>query len=151
MTKTLKNILGLFLVVVSLSVLTYKNIDVRPKELAEIDISRPSTEVVEIVSPVAISVTDINDRIRMAIFNKEFATRLVSYETDTQKLNDVYTIAAEGYFQPPIKGKYNNLGGSIQKLISDITGEDNHVLSQEEKALLSERFMGLAWTLIQKR
>lgn len=125
-----------------------------PDEIDEveaiIDIDRPSDEIIQQVKPVANLVTDIEDKAKLALFNYEFANRITKYETDVQKLNDVYTDAGMRFFEDTLKGKYENLPSQLQKLFSSITTDDNKVLNQEEKQKLKELFTGLSWALIER-
>jgi hypothetical protein len=119
-------------------------------EIAILNIDRPSQEVLDKVKGFSEIVKDPTDRAKIAIFNHEFANSLTSYDTDLQQLNDVYVLAAKKFFNNSIVGKYPQLPEMITKLIQEIAGEDNHTLSTEEKQKLSQHFLGVAWTLIQK-
>ena len=50
-------------------------------------------------------------------------------------------------FKDSLKGKYDRYGTCVVSLISEITGNENHQLTQEEKQQISEVFSGLAWNL----
>lgn len=149
----LKTIIGcglvLFGLVLGLSQIKPKVIDDEVVTILNID--KPSDSVIQLVSPISALVTDPTDRAKLAIFNQEFANRIKSYETDNQKTNDVYVLAAQYFFLDSLKDKYPNFDTKIVGLLESCIGSDNHVLTTEEKALLSERFLGLAWSLIQKR
>ena len=125
-----------------------------PDEIDEvqaiIDVDKPSDEIIQQVRPVANLVTDIEDKAKLALFNYEFANRITKYETDVQKLNDVYTDAGMRFFEDTLKGKYENLPDQLQKLFSSITTDDNKVLNQEEKQKLKDLFAGLSWALIER-
>lgn len=125
-----------------------------PDEIDEvqaiIDVDKPSDEIIQQVRPVANLVTDIEDKAKLALFNYEFANRVTRYETDVQKLNDVYTDAGMRFFEDTLKGKYENLPDQLQKLFSSITTDDNKVLNQEEKQKLKDLFAGLSWALIER-
>jgi len=103
--------------------------------------------VIEKVSPISQIVKNKTDRVQLAVFNKQFAERVVNYNTDLQQLNDLYTLAGEYYFENKLKGKYEDLANKISNLIASVTTDDNHILLEEEKKKLSEIFMGLTWLL----
>lgn len=125
-----------------------------PDEIDEvqaiIDVDKPLDAIIEQVKPVANLITDIEDRAKLALFNYEFANRVTKYETDVQKLNDVYTDAGMRFFEDTLKGKYESLPSQLQKLFSSVTTDDNKVLNQEEKQKLKELFAGLSWALIER-
>lgn len=121
-----------------------------PPNVTILNIDKPSQDVINSVMPIASTITDPTDKAKVAIFNYEFANRVKSYDTNLQQVNDVYVLAAKTFFQDSIVGKYRDLPSNITNLIENITGKDNHVLTDEEKRKLSEKFMGLAWALIQK-
>lgn len=121
-----------------------------PPSVAILNIDKPSQEVINSVMPLASAITDPTDKAKMAIFNYEFATRLLTYNTNLQQVNDVYVLAAKTFFKDSIVGKYKDLPSGVVVLIESVTGKDNHVLTQEEKSKLHEKFMGFAWALIQK-
>lgn len=119
-------------------------------EISILNIDKPSEEIINRVKIFADLIKDPTDRAKLAIFNYEFANRLISYETNLQQLNDVYVMAGKVFFDKSLVGKYKDLPNMIVGLIHDITGEENHILSEQEKLDLNKRFMGLAWILIQK-
>ena len=112
-----------------------------------IDVDEPTQEIKDKVSSIADLITDEKDRINLCIFNKIFAERVKNYDADAQQINDVYTEAAKMFFGETLKGKYAGYGDGIKKLMSDILGNENHVLTQDEKNQLSAVFYGLAWHL----
>ena len=122
----------------------------QPEPVAILNIEKPSPEIMETVSPLSSLVTDPTDRAKIAIFNYEFATRVKNYNADVQQVNDVYTLAGKTFFKNEIVGKYKGLGDGLVKLLTDLVSDDNHDLSQAEKEKISEHFMGLCWSLIQK-
>lgn len=149
-TKNLVAILLiLFGIIVSITTSTKSVID--KDEVAILDIKEPSQEILSFVSPISDIVTDPTDRAKLAIFNQEFANRITNYTTDNQQTNDVYVLAASHFFKDGIKDKYENLDTEIVKLLRSSIGDDNHILTESEKADISAKFMGLAWVLIQKR
>jgi hypothetical protein len=119
-------------------------------EVSILNIDKPSAEILDRVKVFSELISDPTDRAKIAIFNYEFANSLVNYDTDIQKLNDVYVLAGKKFFKNSIVGKYKSLPEVITTLIKDITGEENHTLSTEEKAKLNQYFLGVAWVLIQK-
>lgn len=119
--------------------------------LLDIKIDQPLDATIEIVKPISMEITDPTDRAKLAIFNQEFANRVKSYNTDVQKLNDVYVLSASKFFKDSLVNKYENLDANVVSLIEKVTTSDNHSLAQEEKNKISEYFMGLAWSLIQRK
>ena len=114
-----------------------------------ITINEPSQEIKDKVSSIASLVTDEKDRLNLCIFNKVFAERVKGYDADAQQINDVYTEAAKTFFGETLRGKYEGYGSGVTKLMSDIVGDENHTLTQQEKDKLSKVFNGLAWCLNQ--
>ena len=114
-----------------------------------IDVNTPSAEVERRVNVFSEIVTDPSDRAKVAIFNYEFANRVISYEADSQQVNDIYTLAGKTFFETTLLDKYDGLSENIVYLLQECIGDDNHVLSPEEKNKLNEYFMGVAWALIQ--
>jgi hypothetical protein len=81
------------------------------------------------------------------VFNKVFADRIISYDIDTQKLNHLYTLAGKYFFGDSLKDKYADLDIFLINSIIDTVGDKNHILSDNEKLLLQEKFYGIAWYL----
>jgi hypothetical protein len=115
-----------------------------------IDLQAPSEDTIKKAKPVADLITDIEDRAKLALFNYEFAQRVVKYDTDAQKLNDLYVKAANNFFEQSLNGKYDNLAEEIEKLFEIVTSEDNHNLDENEKKSIKELFLGLSWLLLKK-
>ena len=61
--------------------------------------------------------------------------------------NDVYTEAAKILYKDSLKGKYDGYGSGVISLILEITGSENHELTQSERQQISDVFSGLAWNL----
>ena len=76
---------------------------------------------------------------------------MISYEADSQQVNDIYTLAGKTFFETTLLDKYDGLSENIVYLLQECIGDDNHVLSPEEKNKLNEYFMGVAWALIQSQ
>ena len=122
-----------------------------PEPVSKIlDIEVPSEEVKQAVESLEGMVSDPSDRAKLAIFNYDFAQRVLSYEADSQQVNDIYTLAGKTFFKNTLVDKYTGLSEEIVALLVECMGEENHVLTQEEKNKLHEYFMGVAWVLIQK-
>ena len=122
-----------------------------PNPASEIlDIDRPSDNVIKDVSVFSDLITDPSDRAKIAIFNYEFAQRVLKYNTDVQQVNDVYSLAGKLFFKQTLVDKYEGLSGNIKRILQQILTEENHIVTQEEKQSLNEYFMGIAWVLIQK-
>ena len=97
---------------------------------------------------VAEKVTEKKDRLELCIFNKVFSERVLGYDADVQQVNDIYTESGKILFKDSLKGKYNGYGAGVVSLISEITGNENHKLTQAEKEKISQVFNGLSWSLI---
>lgn len=122
-----------------------------PKPAVKIlDIDKPQESVINEVKGFSDLITDPNDRARIAIFNHEFASRVNRYNTDVQKVNDVYALAGKIFFKKTLVDKYDGLAEDIESLLKKILTDENHVVTNEEKTKLSEYFMAVAWVLIQK-
>jgi hypothetical protein len=119
--------------------------------LLDIKIDQPLDSTIEVVKPISVEITDPTDRAKLAIFNQEFANRVKSYDTDVQQLNDVYVLSASKFFKDSLVNKYENLDTNVVSLIEKVTTSENHSLTQDEKNKVSEYFMGLAWSLIQRK
>lgn len=156
MTKYLniKTIVGLILVCIGLLLpphIKINNVD-NNNNVAILNIDKPTNDILNVVSPISSVVTDPTDRAKLAIFNQDFANRVKNYDADTQQINDLYTIAASEFFGNSLDNKYTNLDTLLVDLMKKCcNGDDNHKLTKEEKDKLSTHFMGLAWSLIQKK
>jgi hypothetical protein len=120
-------------------------------DVVVIDIEKPEQNVLTLTQPISNLVTDPTDRIKLALFNQEFSKRVFAYTTDNQKTNDLYVLAAEYFFQGSLRGKYPTLDKAVVSLLESSIGEENHILTEEEKLDLSKKFIALAWSLTQKR
>jgi hypothetical protein len=136
--------------VFGLDFLKYIPVPTPPEPVVILNVDKPSQEVMDSIKGLSSFVKDPEDRAKIAIFNYEFATKVKGYDTNLQQVNDVYTLAGKIFFKEQLVGKYNGLGDGITKLISNLVSDDNHDLSQAEKDKVSEHFMGLAWSLLQK-
>lgn len=122
-----------------------------PNPAAKIlNIDKPSQDVIKVVQVFSNIVKDPNDRAKLAIFNHEFATRVIQYNTSVQQVNDVYVLAGKIFFKKSLVDKYDGLAENIKDLLASILTEENHVVTTEEKQKLNEYFMAVAWVLIQK-
>jgi len=149
----LKNLLAIGLIVfgITLAWQNQTNTIIDDEEIAILEIEEPTEAIMELVKPVADLVTDPTDRAKLAIFNQEFATRIKDYNADNQQTNDVYVLAANHFFNNELNDKYNGLDEGIIKLLRSSIGDENHVLTDDEKLDISLKFTGLAWALIQKQ
>jgi|LakMenEpi03Aug12_release.lakeMendotaPanAssembly.Ray.scaffolds.fasta_scaffold00240_64 hypothetical protein len=137
-------IAGLALVVfVFLSKISGVEKDVTPS----LGIQKPTDAIAQQVSKITNIVTNDTDRLNLAVFNKVFADRIISYDIDTQKLNHLYTLAGKYFFGDSLKDKYADLDIFLINSIIDTVGDKNHILSDNEKLLLQEKFYGIAWYL----
>ena len=116
-------------------------------EPIDIGLEKPTEQIIEEVEEVSNIVTSQEDKVSLAIFNKIFADRLVSYDTNQQQLNDVYVLAAKNYFKDSLKNKYDDLDNFLIKTLQSVTGDQIHVLSDQEKSDLQEKFYGISWCL----
>lgn len=148
----LKNVIaiGLILFGVLLSVQTLPKPDIDDENVVVLDIKEPSKEIIDLVRPISDLITEPTDRAKLAIFNQEFANRIKNYSSDNQQTNDVYVLAASYFFKDSLKDKYDGLDTKIVELLKSSIGEDNHILTENEKVDISNKFLGLAWSLIQK-
>lgn len=122
-----------------------------PNPAAEIlDIDKPSDQVIKDVSVFSELITDPSDRAKIAIFNYEFAERVLKYNSDVQQINDVYSLAGKLFFKNSLIDKYDGLAERIQNLLVEILTDENHFITQEEKNSLNKYFMGIAWVLVYK-
>jgi len=119
-------------------------------DIAILDVEKPSESVLEKVQVFKDIITEEEDRQRIAIFNYEFSKRVVGYETSSQQINDVYSLAGKLFFSNSIVGKYEGLSEHIVNLMEEVLTDENHKVSEQEKSLLSTYFSGVAWVLIQK-
>lgn len=148
-----KNLLALVLLGLALYQPILNLIPISPKpDVAILNIDRPSDEIIELVKPISSLITDPTDRAKMAIYSQEFASRVKAYDAQLQQVNDVLALSASGFFEGSMNDKYKDLDVAIIDLItSAVGGDDNHKLTDEEKNKISDRFMGVAWSLIQKQ
>jgi hypothetical protein len=155
MEKFLKvrNLIALILLGIALYQPILSIVPISPKpDVAILNIDRPSDEVIELVKPLSALITDPTDRAKMAIYSQEFANRVKTYDAQLQQINDVLALSANGFFEGSMNDKYKDLDVAIIDLITSAAGgDDNHKLTDEEKNKISDRFMGLAWSLIQKQ
>ena len=118
-----------------------------PDKKLGITIEKPQDSLVEQWTEVCKSVKDPVDRVKLCVFNKTFADRVVGYDADAQQINDVYVLAAKEVFGDSIKGKYDKLGPAAQESMVSILGEENHIITESEKQNLNKAFLAFAWCL----
>jgi len=151
-SSTIRTALGLLVVLVGLFLPQIQEwipdlIPDNPKPT--ITIEEPTQEIKDKTLKVAEKVTDTKDRLELCVFNKVFSERILQYDTDVQQVNDIYTESGKILFKDSLKGKYDGYGSGVISLISEITGVENHELTQSEKQQISQVFSGLAWNLSQ--
>lgn len=112
-----------------------------------IAIDTPEDSLVDQWAETCKSIKDPKDRVRLCVFNKVFADRVVGYDTDAQQINDVYVFAAKEVFGDSIKGKYDKLGPVTQESMASILGKENHIVTESEKQNLNKAFLAFAWCL----
>ena len=137
-------LIGIILVLVGVF---WDNTPDAPDNRPQIVTEKPEKVLIDQWSETAKSITDPIDRIKLCIFNKIFADRVVKYEADAQQVNDIYTLAAKEVFGDSLKGKYDMLGPATKKAMILILGEENHNVIESEKQELSKLFMAFAWNL----
>ena len=148
--STIRTTLGLLLILIGLFLPQIQEWipDLIPDTPAPaVVIEEPTQEIKDKTLKVAEKVTDKKDRLELCIFNKVFSERVLAYDADVQQVNDIYTESGKILFKDSLKGKYNGYGAGVVSLISEITGSENHELTQQEKQQISEVFSGLAWNL----
>ena len=123
-----------------------------PNPASEIlDVEKPSENILKDVQAFSDLITEPSDRAKIAIFNYEFAERILTYNSTVQQTNDVYSLAGKIFFKNSLVNKYDGLAEKIQNILESILTEENHILTIEEKKQINQYFMGIAWVLIQKR
>lgn len=152
-----KNILAIALLVYALfgngllDLLDKPSPEPKPEPSVEIlNIEKPSDIVISKVKVFSDLVTDPTDRAKIAIFNYEFAKRVIGYETSSQQINDVYSLAGKIFFKKTLVDKYDGLAEEIVSLLKYIITDENHEVSMQEKNKLNEYFMGVAWVLTRR-
>ena len=150
-SSTIRTTLGLLLILIGLFLPQIQEWipDLIPDTPAPaVVIEEPTQEIKDKTLKVAEKVTDKKDRLELCIFNKVFSERVLGYDADVQQVNDIYTESGKILFKDSLKGKYNGYGAGVVSLISEITGNENHKLTQVEKEKISQVFNGLSWSLI---
>ena len=133
MNKKIAAILLLIYSVFGSGIFDYVNI-IKPDPVAEIlSIEKPSKKILDTVSPIASLVTDPDDRSKIAIFNYEFAERVIGYETSSQQINDVYALAGKTFFKQTLVDKYEGLSEGIVSVMEKTLTDENHVVTNDEK------------------
>lgn len=118
-------------------------------EVVQLGISQPSDKVSSIVKEIDDIISDKEDKLSMAIFNKVCSDRISKWpELNQQEFNDVYVSAAKKFFGDSMKGKYESLDEFMIDAIMNVTGDDIHNLTMDEKTAISERLEAIAWHLI---
>ncbi len=115
-----------------------------------LNIDLPSEDTIQRVNKFSNIITDPDDRAKIAIFNYEFAQRCLEYKATSQNVNDIYSLAGKAFFKDDLVDKYNNLAEEIVSLLKMCIGEDNHIITEEEKNNIHKYFMGVAWVLIHE-
>lgn len=123
----------------------------KPNPAAEIlKVDKPTEQILKEVNVFSDIVSEPSDKAKLAIFNYEFAERVVAYDASVQQVNDVYSLAGKIFFQQKLVNKYEGLSDNLKRILEKILTEENHLVTPEEKQSLNEYFMGIAWVLIQK-
>lgn len=140
-------LLGVGILLVVFAVFSGKTM---PNNTIDIDIPRPISDVSESIKNISTIISDKDDKIELCVFNKVFADRVINYDTDQQKLNDVYVLAAKNMFGDSLRDKYNGLDEIIRDAIRSITGDDNHELTNDEKSDIQTNFYAISWYLKER-
>ena len=114
---------------------------------SQIVITKPTDVLIAQWAETSDSITDSKDRVRLCVFNKTFAERVIFYDAEAQQVNDVYVFAAKDVFGTTLKGKYSKLQPAIQGAMLSVLGEENHDIIEPEKGDLNKIFMAFAWCL----
>ena len=120
------------------------------ENIPSITIEEPSPSDVAIWGDVAESIDNPEDKLRLCVFNKIFAERILGYDASAQQVNDIYVLAAKNVFGDTLRGKYEYLGIAIRNAMLSVLGEENHDVIESEKVELSKKFMAFAWSLNNK-
>lgn len=150
--KLVGNIVGLLLIVLAfvpfnLDPNVIPVIPVTPS--INLDIDKPSDEILNIVKPISDLISNKDDRIKLAVFNYCFTKRVEKYDIKAQQMQDVYVLAASKFFGDSLKDKYDDLDNKLVALFESSVGNDDHILSSADKLSLKNNFSGLAWSLIK--
>lgn len=151
MTDKTRAILGVVLMIIGLFYNKISDFIVIPEpdpDVTIVEIDKPSQDIIEVTKPVADLVIDEEDRLKLCIFNKIFAERIVVYlDIKSQQVNDLYVQAATNYFGTTLRGKYDGYADGLTGLFKRVIGTQAHVLSDGEKSGLNNVFLGFAWCL----
>lgn len=120
-----------------------------PTPSVNLEIEKPNEEILNLVDPINKMITNKQDRVKLAVFNYSFSKRIPKYSIPTQKINDIYVLAGENFFGESLRGKYPQLADQLKSLFIHSVGENDHIISENEKIAMSNTFSGLAWKLIQ--
>lgn len=144
----IKNIIAVILITYGVFGFNILNINTVPKVIPVnvLSINEPTDEVKSMVKIFSDTVTDSSDRIKIAIFNYQFATNVINYNASLQDVNDIYTMAGKIFFKDSLSGKYTKLADITTELLSKVSAYD-HTLTTEEKQLIHNYFMGVSWVL----
>jgi len=115
-----------------------------------LNIDKPDQKIIDSVSAFSDLIKDPTDRAKFAIFNYQFAQNVKTYTANVQQVNDIYVLAGKTFFKNSIVGKYKGLSDMLKQQIQDITSDDDHILSEDEKTKIHDQFLGIAWVLIQR-
>ena len=149
-SSTIRTALGLLIVLVGLFLpqIQERIPDLKPRPpVPSVEIKEPTEAIKQKTLKGAEKVTDSKDRLELCVFNKVFSERVLGYNANVQQVNDIYTESGKILFTDSLKGKYDGYGSGVISLIVEITGSENHELTQSERQQISDVFSGLAWNL----
>jgi hypothetical protein len=109
----------------------------------------PTEDSIALTKPVSDLITDKEDRATLAVFNLEFAKRVVLYADviNTQQLQDIYVASASNVYGKALSSKYQSLGSKLIDLMKGVVGDEEHSLTSQEAESLSEVFRALSFNL----
>jgi hypothetical protein len=118
-------------------------------EVVDLYIDEPSETILNDTKAISGIITEKEDRLAFAVFNKVCSNRMQKWPNITQQdLNDVYVEAAKKYFGNSIDNKYEGLGSFIESKFESVTGEDIHTLTKTEIEEISQILLGVSWNLV---
>ena len=119
-----------------------------PSVRTVLEIETPTPELIEAVKPLDEVITDKKDEESFSVFNNEFSSRVEGYETKGEIVLKVYASAIEKVFGKDLKEKYDSeVGLIVEEAMSEIIGDYDVVLTEEQRKELQEKFSAYSWIL----
>lgn len=117
-----------------------------------LNLQKPSDNIIDKTMPVKMSMAKdktMEDKELVGIFHNEMAKRLPKYKNiSTIQFENYYMDSAREVYQDKLRGKYSELGDSIQKLVINILGEDEGIITEQEMNSLADNMKGISWVLL---